>query len=67
MRHPWRPDLHGRLSWFLIVYLMMLLSVLMSVHVLQRAWDGPGSAWQPLPQQERQKAARRAVTALVGP
>jgi hypothetical protein len=67
MRHPWKPDLHGRLSWFLIAYLAMLLSVLMAVHILQRAWDGPGSAWRPAPHQERQNAAKRAVTALAGP
>jgi hypothetical protein len=66
MRHTWKPDLQGRLSWFLIVYLMMLLSVLMSVHVVQRVWDDPGSAWRPAPAQERQKASKRAVTALVG-
>jgi hypothetical protein len=66
MRHTWKPDLQGRLSWFLIVYLMMLLGVLMSLHVVQWAWDDQGSAWRPVPAQERLKAARRAVTALAG-
>ena len=65
MRHPWKSDLSGKLSWFLVVYLTMLLGILLAVHMLQPAWGGPGSASRTPPRQERPKAAKQ--TAVLQP
>ena len=39
-----RGDPLGGLSWFLVAYLTLLLSVLLAVHALQPAWEDPASA-----------------------
>jgi hypothetical protein len=54
-------DLQGGLSWFLVAYLTMLLGVLLAVHALQPAWDGPGSASRSPVHRERQKAAKQPL------
>jgi hypothetical protein len=56
MRHPWKSDPQHELSWFLIAYLSMLLSVLMLVHLLQPEREGPGSSSRSPVHQERQSA-----------
>jgi hypothetical protein len=64
MRHAWKTDLQGRLSWFLIAYLTMLLGVLLAVHVLP-AWGGEGSALRSPAHQERQIKAKRTANTVV--
>jgi len=40
----WKPNPESELSWFLIVYLLTLLSVLLLVHLLQPEREGSGSS-----------------------
>jgi hypothetical protein len=56
MREHGKEDLPRGLSWFLVAYLTVLLGVLLAVHVLPPAWDGPGSASRSPVHQERHKA-----------
>jgi hypothetical protein len=44
------------LSWFLISYLLLLFSVLLALHELQPAWEGPASSSRSPIHQEQQKA-----------
>jgi hypothetical protein len=66
MRQHWKPDLQHELSWFLIAYLSMLLGVLRAVHVLQPAWDGPGSSSRSPPHRDRPTTAKQAVATAAG-
>ena len=60
MRHHLKTDLHRDLSWFLIAYLLMLLSVLLAVHMLQPERSGPGSSSRSPVHKERQTTATPA-------
>jgi hypothetical protein len=56
MLHNWKATTHHELSSFLIVYLLMLLSVLILVHVLQPEREGAGSSSRSPVHKERQSA-----------
>lgn len=56
MRQHSNPNPGRELSWFLVAYLMTLLSVLLLVHVLQPEREGPGSSSRSPIHQERQQS-----------
>lgn len=66
MRHHLKTDLHRDLSWFLIAYLLMLLSVLLAVHMLQPERSGPGSSSRSPVHKERQTTATPAIPPEAG-
>ena len=56
MRQRWQRTSEGELSWFLIVYLLTLLSVLLLVHVLQPEREASGTSSRSPVHQDRHKA-----------
>jgi hypothetical protein len=65
MRQHGKSDLQGGLSWFLVAYLMMLLSVLLGVHALRSTWGGAGTSSRSPVYQEQQSTAKRTADAVV--
>ena len=64
MRQHWKTDLQRGLSWFLVAYLAMLLSILLGVHALQPTWGGVGTSSRSPVHQERQTTTKQTANAV---
>jgi hypothetical protein len=64
MRQQRKADLQHGLSWLLVAYLAMLLSILLGIHALQPTGGGAGTSSRSPAHQERQTTTKQTANAV---
>jgi hypothetical protein len=67
MRQGRKSDLQRGLSWFLIVYMTMLVGALLGVHALQPSGGGAGTSSRSPVHQERLSTTKQTAAATTWP